>query len=508
MKAYKRVISIVLSIALVMSLYVVQSPTKTYAGVKIIVGKKLDLTIGSTDTILVKGKAKAKSSSSKVAKITKKKKSGKHTAIHVKGKKTGKATIKVKVGRKSKKVKVTVRPKKVSSFSAYVSGNNTANLKWKKSKGAKGYYVYRSSKSTSGFKKIATVKKTTYKNSGLAQGKYYYYKVIAYGNKKVKAEKYSHVRYVKTWKLVWQDEFSGNALDLKKWNNNGATGAGGYGNKELQNYQMEYSEVKDGNYTIKPQFNHVTKTVKDLTTGKESTSVYNDSYYSTKVWTNGKGFKQFTYGKFEFRAKMPKGKGTWAAGWMLGNYSNYGKWPACGEIDVFETTSEESKTWIPQSLHMAKFNGMAGNSPNKHWDTTVSTATTAYHVYTVEWYPTYIRFRIDGKETGVYDPCVFTDCPDSTEESHQLIDPTKRIKNDGTSDYRIWPYNKPFYLIMNCAIGGTLGGSVSSKYWTQINDQTTVEEGVDEKTGHPIKTTTRTQTYQDKLFFDYVRVYQ
>lgn len=484
MKAYKRVISIVLSIALVMSLYVVQSPTKTYAGVKIIVGKKLDLTIGSTDTILVKGKAKAKSSSSKVAKITKKKKSGKHTAIHVKGKKTGKATIKVKVGRKSKKVKVTVRPKKVSSFSAYVSGNNTANLKWKKSKGAKGYYVYRSSKSTSGFKKIATVKKTTYKNSGLAQGKYYYYKVIAYGNKKVKAEKYSHVRYVKTWKLVWQDEFSGNALDLKKWNNNGATGAGGYGNKELQNYQMDYCEVSGGSLVIKPQFQYNATKKRNV----------DKSYYSTKLWTNGKGFKQFTYGKFEFRAKMPKGKGTWAAGWMLGNQSNYGGWPSCGEIDVFETTSEESKTWIPQSLHMKKFNGMSGNSPNKHWDTTVSTATTAYHVYTVEWYPTYIRFRIDGKETGVYDPCVFTDCPESTEENHQLVDPTKIIKNDGTNNYTIWPYNKPFYLIMNCAIGGTLGGNVTPKYWNKIKTETVDGDTI--------------ETYQNKLFFDYVRVYQ
>ena len=105
MKTYRKIISIVLSLALVMSLCIVQSPTKTFAGVKIIVGKKLDFDIGSTDTILVKGKAKAKSSSKKVAQIKKVKKSGKKTKITVKGLKVGKATIKVKVGKKTKKVK-------------------------------------------------------------------------------------------------------------------------------------------------------------------------------------------------------------------------------------------------------------------------------------------------------------------------------------------------------------------------------------------------------------------
>lgn len=128
--------------------------------------------------------------------------------------------------------------------------------------------------------------------------------------------------------MVWNDEFKGTELDTTKWNNNGATGAGGYGNKELQNYQMRFSEVKDGNLIIKPQFEY----------NPETKSCVPNRYYSTKIWT--KDMYSLKYGKVEFRAKLPKGQGTWAAGWMLG----YGTWPQCGEIDVFESTKDESKT--------------------------------------------------------------------------------------------------------------------------------------------------------------------
>ncbi len=463
MKTYRKIISIVLSVALVMSLCIVQAPTKTQAGVKIIVGKKLDIDVGSKDTIVVKGKAKAKSASKKVAKITKTKKGKKYTKITVKGMKTGKTTIKVK-GKGSKKVKVTVRPKTPKKLKVSMVSSTSAKLTWKKSKGAKGYYIYRSNTKNGKYKKIKKVKKNSFTNTGLELGKYYYYKVIAYGNKKIKSDGYSNKAYAKTWKLVWSDEFNGTALDKNKWNNEGATGAGGYGNHELQDYEWQYSEVKNGKFTIKPQFKYNTSTK----------SAVANSYYSTKVWTKDtatKKFAKFTYGKFEFRAKMPKGRGTWAAGWMLG-YGAGGNWPMCGEIDVFETTSQKEKTFIPQSLHMKKFNGMPSSSGNKHYDSIIKDATSAYHTYGVEWYPTYIKFTIDGKQTGIYDPADYT------------------LEKNATEDMTIWPYKYPFYLIMNCAIGGTLGGEVTPQYWTKIATDGNIE------------------TYEDYLSFDYVRVYQ
>ena len=465
MKTYRKIISVVLSIALVMSLCIVQAPTKTQAGVKIIVGKKLDFDIGSKETIIVKGKAKAKSASKKVAKITKTKKGKKQTKITVKGMKVGKTTIKVKVKKKSKKVKVTVRPKTPTGLKVALASSTSAKLAWTKAKGANGYYVYRSTSRNGAYAKIATVKTNTYTNAGLALGKYYYYKVIAYGKKKITSDDYSNIAYAKTWKLIWRDEFEGDSLDMTKWNNEGATGAGGYGNNELQNYQLAYSEVKDGKFIIKPQFDYNTVTKKPV----------DDSYYSTKVWTKDtdtdKSFDQFTYGKFEFRAKMPKGRGTWAAGWMLGTGAG-GGWPTCGEIDVFETTSNPNKTFIPQSLHMKKFNGMPSSPGNKHYDSYIADATTAFHTYAVEWYPTYIKFTVDGKQTGIYNPSDFT------------------VDEVPTDDMSVWPYKYPFYLIMNCAIGGTLGGEVTPQYWTKIATNGNIE------------------TYQDKLEFEYVRVYQ
>ena len=467
MKRMKKVLSIVLAIAMVATTAVVQKPATVDAGVKIIAGKKLHITIGSTETIVVKGKAKAKSSSKKVAKIKKTKKKKKYTHITVQGKKVGKATIKVKVGKKSKKVKATVYPKKVTSVRAALTSvnGNTARITWAKAKGANSYFVYRSTSANGTFAKIATVKGTSYVNANLAYGNYYYYKVKACGNKNILSEDFSNTASVKTWKLVWQDEFNGTELDKTKWNNEGATGDGGYGNKELQNYQWDYQEVKDGNFIIKPQFQYnATKKVN-----------VEDSYYSTKVWT--KGGYTVQYGKIEFRAKMPKGAGTWAAGWMLGKNYN---WPLCGEIDVFETTSQPAKTLIPQSLHTQKFNGMPTSSGNKHYDSTVSTATTAYHVYAVEWYNNHIRFTVDGKEApygGVYNPSDYV------------------LEGTGTDDWTIWPYQQPFYLIMNCAIGGTLGGAVSPTYWTKIAE--TIDANGD-----------KIETYQDYLYFDYVKVYK
>ena len=460
MKTYRKIISVVLSVALVMSLCIVQAPTKTQAGVKIIVGKKLDFDIGSKETIIVKGKAKAKSASKKVAKITKTKKSKKQTKITVKGMKVGKTTIKVKVKKKSKKVKVTVRPKVPTGLKVALASSTSAKLAWTKAKGANGYYVYRSASRNGTYAKIATVKTTSYTNTGLALGKYYYYKVIAYGNKKVLSDSYSNIAYAKTWKLVWRDEFEGTELDTTKWTYE--TGHGdiyGWGNQELQDYQPEYSGIVDGKLEIRPQFDY------NVTTGK----AVDNSYYSTRMYTKDK--YKFTYGKVEFRAKMPKGRGTWAAGWMLGTGAG-GSWPTCGEIDVFETTSQIAKTWIPQSLHMKKFNGMPSSSGNKHYDSVISDATTAFHTYGVEWYPTYIKFTIDGKQTGIYNPADYT------------------LEGNATEDMSIWPYKYPFYLIMNCAIGGTLGGEVTPQYWTKIATNGDIE------------------TYQDKLYFDYVRVYQ
>ncbi|MBQ2642801.1 MAG: family 16 glycosylhydrolase [Eubacterium sp.] len=527
MKLLKRAISIGLCLVMAFSVGVIPqnvASQKVEAKVTVIEGKKLNFKIGSTDDIVVKGKAKAKSSNSKIAKVKKIKKAGKYSIITLKGGKVGTTSVKVKVGKSKKTIKVTVTPETVTIGSANLANSTSAKITWKKTKGAKGYYVYRSTSYSGGYKKIATVKTTSYINKNLSLGNYFYYKVRAYGNKNLLSPKFSKVATAKTWRLDWSDEFTGvkytdeekaaiqaeldevngqiqdimdvtgktmndlnndsnyspliskrhelilkqKGFDTTKWHCDGYEGTGrtGYGNQELQDYQPEYSEIKNGIYTIKPR----------MQWNPKSGEMVENSAYATKVWTkhvdkDHNSFYNTKYGKVEFRAKMPKGVGTWAAGWMLGAKNT---WPLCGEIDVFETTDQEAKTTIPMSIHCGKFNGMSTSSGNKHGDGHIPTATTAYHTYAVEWTPKHLKFLIDGKHIWTYDPSEWV------------------LEGDGTDNSQVWPYCQNFYLILNCAVGGTLGGQVNPKYWTKID--TNEETGI--------------ETYEDYLSFDYVRVYK
>lgn len=443
-----------LCVVMAVSVITIDNTQDVNAAVKIMFGKKLSITVGKTDVIVVKGKAKAKSSSKKVAKVSKVKK-GKTSIITVKGMKTGKAKITVQVGKSKKKVAVSVLPKKVKTASATLTSMSQVKVTWGKAKGATKYEVYRAENGGSK-KKLATVSSLTYTDSNIIQGTYLYYYIKAVGNKSTKAG-YSSPAIVKTWKLDWSDEFNGTSLDTNKWNNNGASGRTGYGNGELQDYQLKYCEVKDGSLVIKPRFQY----------NKSSKSVVKDSCYSTKLWT--KGQYTTTYGKVEMRVKMPKGQGTWAAGWMLGVS---GGWPACGEIDIFETTPEATKTIIPQSIHCQKFNGLPNYTGNKHTDTTIKDATSAFHTYGIEWFNDRVDFTIDGRKTWSYDARVYSSL------------------DDYTKDEKAWPFKQPFYLILNCAIGGTLGGAVTPSYWKAIN------------------TVGNIVTYEDYMYIDSVRVYK
>ena len=455
MKTLRKGISILVALAMIVTICAVDSPKISQASVKVIVGKKLNVEITDTDTIVVKGKAKAKSANKKIAKVDSIAKYGKNTNIHIKGIKVGKTTIKVKAGKSSKKIKVTVYPKTVSGVRAAKNSETSATISWAKSKGATGYTIYRSNNRNAGYVKVASQKGTTFRNNGLAQGKYYYYKIQAYGKKKIKSEELSNPVYVRTWKQVWSDEFNGNQVNEKVWQYD--TGGGGWGNRELQVYRPENNIVKDGKLIIKTEFKY----------DEDAEQCVPDSYYSGRMNTKGKF--DFKYGRLEFRVKQAKGVGTWTAGWALGKDK---VWPNCGEIDVFETTSSKLKQTIPQSLHCKKFNGMAGSSANKHFDTTVTTATSAYHTYGVIWTDYDITFTIDGQATGNYNPDNFV------------------VEGRGNQDLTVWPYCQPFYLIVNCAIGGVLGGQVTPEYWTKVKQEGDIG------------------FYEDYLYYDWIRVYQ
>ena len=160
------------------------------------------------------------------------------------------------------------------------------------------------------------------------------------------------------------------------------------------------------------------------------------------------------YCKIEARAKLPSGRGTWPAIWMLPTDRVYGDWPASGEIDIMEHVGYDPDV-VVQSIHTKKTNGGSAISRS----TLVPGAREEFHVYGLEWLPDRIIFTIDGEETHTYEK------PETAE---------------GEQVSSVWPFDQRMHLLMNLAWGGSWGG----------------REGTDKK------------CLPAKLEVDYVRVYQ
>ena len=214
--------------------------------------------------------------------------------------------------------------------------------------------------------------------------------------------------------LVWSDEFDATTLNLDNWTyelGDGCPNLCGWGNSELQEYTDDNHRLEDGMLIISAQ--------------KISTS----NYTSTRIITKGK--KEFQYGRIEARVKVPSGAGMWPAFWALGNDIETNSWPNCGEIDIVEYVGKNPGQ-IFTSVHTPSsygntVNSMITNVPNVEED---------FHNYAVEWNENFIDFFFD--DTRVYTYSVQT-------------------KNQNT-----WPFNKPFFLIINLAIGGNFGGPVAN----------------------------------------------
>src|SRR5687767_8877514 len=141
------------------------------------------------------------------------------------------------------------------------------------------------------------------------------------------------------WKLVWSDDFEYSGLpDSTKWNYD--IGGHGWGNNELQYYTNASSknvEVSNGSLKI--------RAIKE--------AMGSNAYTSAKLITKGKA--DFTYGRFEIRAKLPPGRGLWPAIWMLGSNIDKVDWPECGEIDIMEHVGYE-KDSIFGTIHTKSYN--------------------------------------------------------------------------------------------------------------------------------------------------------
>ena len=238
---------------------------------------------------------------------------------------------------------------------------------------------------------------------------------------------------VKPYQLVWDDEFdSPGKPDSSKWTYDIGMGFNGWGNQEQEYYTDSSSNlrVENGNLVISAKNENYTGA----------------SYTSGRLVSRGKA--QWTYGKFEIRARLPRGVGTWPAIWLLSATQPL-SWPADGEIDIMEEVGFDSLN-VHGTCHNQTYFGANGKGSKVN----VPNLADSFHVFSVEWTGSQISWAVDSAIYYTY-------------------------TNPG-SGFAVWPYDLDFYIILNLAIGGSWGG----------------QQGIDNA------------VFPQQMLVDYVRIYQ
>lgn len=218
--------------------------------------------------------------------------------------------------------------------------------------------------------------------------------------------------------LVMQDEFDTDGEPNSNiWGFDIGTGANGWGNNELQYYTDRTENVTVQNGYL-------------LITAKQE-SFEGSAYTSARLLTKDKFEQQ--YGRFEARIKLPWGRGIWPAFWMLGADIDSNPWPSAGEIDIMEFRGQEP-TIIHGSVHGPGYS--AGEAITKTYELENDRFDTGFHVFGIEWGPNYVNYYVD-------------------DVLYNQITP-----DDVTGE---WVFNKPFYILMNVAVGGSFVGSPDSE---------------------------------------------
>ncbi len=234
----------------------------------------------------------------------------------------------------------------------------------------------------------------------------------------------------KKWELIWSDEFNGNdMIDINHWNYH----EGPVWNNELQRYIPQNKEnvrLENGSLIIEAH--------------KKG-----DKYTSGSINTRGK--HAFRYGKVEVAAILPQGRGIWPAIWMMPETDTYGDWPRSGEIDIMEFVGYQPDI-IHTTVHTESFNHVKKTEPTQYIQ--VNNLHTQFNRYSIEWNESEISFYVNDVQVNKF-------------FKHGI-------------DYKVWPFDHPFHLILNIAIGGSWGGA----------------KGVDDS------------IFPQRMIIDYVRIYK
>lgn len=249
----------------------------------------------------------------------------------------------------------------------------------------------------------------------------------------------SNPNAIEGWQLYYNDEFNGTNLDMNSWSydpgfllDDSEPGTAGWGNNEKEYYtdSTENIFVRDGSLHLVAK-----KQPKDFVCTDPAHTVVTGDYASGKIVSKDK--VQFTYGRIDFRAKLPAGKGLWPALWLLPNDDSYGTWAASGEIDVMEARGRVTNS-TSGTIHYG------GKWPNNRYSGAdyifpSGTFDDDYHVYSCVWELDSIKWYVDGH--------CFSNLPKSVWYS------------EGSSSDTA-PFDKDFYIIMNLAVGGWFDGGI------------------------------------------------
>lgn len=212
--------------------------------------------------------------------------------------------------------------------------------------------------------------------------------------------------------LVWSDEFNTDgAPNSSNWTYD--LGAGGWGNNEAQTYTKESSNVIVEGGLLK------------ITAKADG----NGGYTSTRL--KSQGLQSFKYGRVDVRAKLPASQGTWPAIWMLGDSFSTVGWPRCGEIDIMEQTGGDKETTLG-TLHW--WNTAGSNNASYGTTTAVANSTSEFHIYSLEWNENSLKIHVDDVEF---------------------------FAMNNSADL---PFNDKFFMILNIAMGGSLGGNIPNDF--------------------------------------------
>lgn len=216
---------------------------------------------------------------------------------------------------------------------------------------------------------------------------------------------------------VWADEFTGAAgaaPDPTSWRFDVGTGAGGWGNGELQYYRPDNAALDGDGHLV-------------ITARQEEFA--GSGFTSARLLT--KGLREFRYGRVEARIKPPRGQGIWPAFWLLGADIDQVPWPGCGEIDVMELRGQAPDR-VLGSLHGPGYSG-GGAVTDTYVRPGGADFDDDFHVFAIEWDERYVAWEVDG-------------------ETYQVVTPAQLPA--GTR----WVFDHEFFILLNVAVGGNFVG--------------------------------------------------